>query len=66
VNNGIIRWQLKLPPNTRGRVIVKNVSEIRLDGEDIENHGEIKNIKREGSKVEFSIDNGFFEFTIKQ
>ncbi len=66
MSDGRIRWQLKLPPNMKGRIVLRSVKDIELDGVNVEKHNDVKGVKRVGNIVEFFIENGFFDFVVTQ
>ncbi|MCX8064830.1 MAG: glycoside hydrolase family 78 protein, partial [Candidatus Hydrogenedentes bacterium] len=61
----IVRWQLKTPPNTSGRVVLHNIEYVELENLPIEEHTEVRVLNREPSKLEFFIENGSFDFQVR-
>lgn len=60
-----VKWQLKIPPNTNGKVILQRVKDVALDGIPVNTHPQIKDFRRVlENRIEFYIPNGSFEFTI--
>jgi len=65
MNPELIKWRLVLPPNTVGRVILRNVNNLEVDGESVDKCNYVKDFKRAGDKIEFLIENGFYDLEVK-